>query len=86
MRVEQFKNNQGRPVKNQFIIYGDKSEAFQSYRSIIAIKHDSGVIEIGPDWDYSKTTGKYRNIFLGETKHETMQKIKSGEYIYNENL
>jgi hypothetical protein len=32
-------------------------------------------------WDYSKTTGKYRNLFLGETKSETEKKIKSGEYI-----
>ena len=32
-------------------------------------------------WDYSKTTGKYRNIFLNETKKDTEKKIKSGEYI-----
>ena len=31
-------------------------------------------------WDYSTTTGKYRNQFLGETKKETEKKIKSGEY------
>ena len=31
-------------------------------------------------WDYSKTTGKYRNLFLGESKAETEKKIKSGEY------
>ena len=32
-------------------------------------------------WDYSVTTGKYRNQFLGETKAETQKKIDSGEYI-----
>jgi len=32
-------------------------------------------------WDYSKTTGKYRNQFLGENKKETEKKIASGEYI-----
>lgn len=32
-------------------------------------------------WDYSTTTGKYRNQFLGETKRETEKKIKSGEYV-----
>jgi hypothetical protein len=26
-------------------------------------------------WDYSVTTGKYRNIFLGETRKETQKKI-----------
>ena len=32
-------------------------------------------------WDYSKTTGKYRNQFLGETKKQTQAKIDSGEYV-----
>ena len=31
-------------------------------------------------WDYSVTTGKYRNIFLNETKKETEKKIKDGVY------
>ena len=30
---------------------------------------------------YSKTTSKYRNMFLGETTKETQKKINSGEYI-----
>ena len=37
-------------------------------------------ITLSEDWDYSKTTGKYRNIFLEETKQETERKIKSGYY------
>lgn len=62
-------------------------EYLQSYSSIIAKKmicRLSGKIYIILDktyWNYSKTTGKYRNIFLGETKKETEKKIKSGEYI-----
>jgi len=32
-------------------------------------------------WDYSRTTGKYRNLFLQECKAETEKKIESGEYI-----
>jgi hypothetical protein len=32
------------------------------------------------NWEYSVTTGKYRNQFLMETKKETEAKIKSGEY------
>ncbi len=31
-------------------------------------------------WNYSKTTSKYRNQFLGETTKETQAKINSGEY------
>jgi hypothetical protein len=33
------------------------------------------------NWDYSVTTGKYRNIFLEETKKETQKKIDQGIYI-----
>ena len=32
-------------------------------------------------WRYSKTTGKHRNEFLGESITETRAKIKSKEYI-----
>ena len=32
-------------------------------------------------WDYSSTTGRYRNVFLGEDIHETRKKIKYNEYI-----
>lgn len=35
-------------------------------------------------WDYSSTTGKHRNQFLGEGIAETRKKIKSGEYQFFE--
>jgi len=31
-------------------------------------------------WNYSKTTSKYRNIFLGENSKEIQDKINSGVY------
>ncbi len=31
-------------------------------------------------WDYSRTTGNYRNDFLDENIAETRKKIESGEY------
>jgi len=34
----------------------------------------------GGTWDYSMTTNRYRNIFLGENKKATEEKIKSGTY------
>lgn len=56
--------------------------AFRSYNSNIVFKEDTGRIYLDKRyWDYSVTTGKYRNQFLGETKKETQAKIKSGEYI-----
>ena len=85
MKVENITSSNGNKIANQFVItdvYGNKY--FQSYNSIIAVKYTSGIFFIGLDqkyWNYSNTTGKYRNIFLNETITETKKKIKSGEYI-----
>lgn len=80
-KIEQFEGQNG-PVKNQFIIRTMDGVYFQSYNSIIAfIPADGSKIQLDPDyWDYSTTTGKYRNQFLNETKKETEAKIKSGIY------
>ena len=78
--LQQFEGHNGE-VKNQFQIFTDKGTAFQSYSSIIAAKVDGKVYLDENKWDYSTTTGKYRNQFLRETKKETEKKIKSGEYI-----
>jgi hypothetical protein len=76
----------GRPVANQFDIGdafdsdGTPARFFQSYDSII-VKDCGGEITLDYYyWDYSRTTSKYRNQFLGETKAETQAKIDSGEY------
>lgn len=61
-------------------------EYYQSYNSIIVLRgkrYDNGQIMTYLDinyWDYSNTTRKYRNLFLGETTKETKGKIESGEY------
>jgi len=52
----------------------------QSYNSIIAARTPDGIFLDKETWNYSTTTGKHRNEFLGETKEETKKKIKSGEY------
>ena len=85
MKVENITSNNGNKISNQFIITHDKqNEYFQSYKSIIAIKYNSkysNPIQLDQKyWNYSNTTGKYRNIFLNETITETKKKIKSGEY------
>ena len=84
MKVKYMTSAKGNKVANQFIITDDNNnEYFQSYRSIIA-KRDGDSYQIYLDeyfWDYSVTTGKYRNEFLGEGIAETRAKIKSGEYI-----
>ena len=95
MKVENITSNNGNKIANQFVITDDKqNEYFQSYNSMIVKKqntndfancvNDDQGLKIYLDqkyWNYSNTTGKYRNIFLGETITETKKKIKSGEYI-----
>mgnify|MGYP003668350352 FL=1 len=71
----------GNPVLNQFIIHDENGNTFfQSYKSII-VKLNGDDVELDQKyWNYSNTTGKYRNIFLNETIKDTRKKIKSGEY------
>lgn len=53
-----------------------------SYGNCIIKSERNKVIELDQKyWDYSTTTGKHRNDFLGETKAQTQAKINSGEYI-----
>jgi len=95
MKISNMLSTNGKAVPNQFVIVTEgrgslgnftKKEVFQSYKSIIAerIKWPNHPVEVRLDknkWDYSNTTGKYRNEFLGETKAETQRKIDSGEYV-----
>jgi len=81
MRVENMTSARGNKVANQFIINDNGAEYFQSYRSIIAKKSQGKIYLDEYYWDYSTTTGKYRNDFLGEGIADTRKKIQSGEYI-----
>lgn len=94
MKVRNMTNSSGSSVPNQFIITEEGrgsqgnfkiKEVFQSYSSIIVervVWDDGTIITLDRNkWDCSKTTGRYRNLFLGETKKETQAKIDSGEYI-----
>lgn len=82
MKVKNITGRTGRAVANQFIIEDDKGTYFQSYKTIIVKIDCRGQIYLDlHNWDFSVTTGKYRNEFLGEGKAETQAKIDSGEYI-----
>ena len=94
MKVRNMTSAKGNKIANQFIItdsYLDENgrqhitETFQGYNSVIATVKDVGLVgEVvsldAEKWDYSVTTGKYRNQFLGEGVAETRKKIASGEY------
>ena len=87
MKVQNMTSNNGNKIANQFEITDDFNTVyFQSYDSIIAKKtwNDKGEKRVFLDsnyWDYSVTTGKYRNIFLNESKKETQKKIDNGTYV-----
>jgi hypothetical protein len=81
MKTENITNKNGKKIANQFIINDDNGNTFfQSYKSIIVKLNINGVKLDQKYWNYSNTTGKYRNIFLNETIKDTREKIKSGEY------
>jgi len=93
MKVENMTSSRGNDVPNQFLLTGvsatqsfdgvnmKSGKRFQSYNSMIAHITYEGLVYLDrKTWNYSVTTGKYRNQFLGENKAETEKKIKSGEY------
>jgi len=81
IKVQQMKSpRSGGSVANQFIIYTSEGRYFQSYDSIIVAIEDGKTMLDENTWNYSRTTSKYRNEFLGETTAETRAKIESGEY------
>ena len=87
MKVQNIESSNGNKIKNQFIITDEDNGHiyFQSYNSIIVKKYvgqtQQHTFLDQKYWNYSNTTGKYRNIFLGETIKDTRAKIKNGTYI-----
>ena len=80
MKFIKVHNINNRP--NQFLIVTPNAHYFQSYESLIAMRDNEGKIYLDINkWDYSTTTGKYRNIFLNENKSLTQKKINSNVYL-----
>ena len=85
MKVQNMKSSKGNLVPNQFTFRDNNGYVyFQSYDSIIArvdlTKHDFIRLDF-KYWDYSKTTSKYRNMFLGMTTPDIKKAIKEGTII-----
>ena len=85
MNVSNFTNDKGNKIANQFIIYTPEYTIFQSYNSnIVKTTFENGKRVVYLDeyyYNYSNTTSKYRNKYLGETTKEIEAKIKAGIYI-----
>ena len=84
MIVNNFKNDKGKPIANQFIIGFQDWEIFQSYNSIIAVtKHDSNYILLDEKFhNYSVTTSRYLYLFLNMNRKEINFKYKQGYIRY----
>ena len=81
VKVYNMTSPNGNKVANQFEIYTSKGKYFQSYNSIIAFIDNNGKVFLDEDsWDYSRTTSKYRNLFLNKNTQEIKQLINEGEY------
>ncbi len=82
INVENIQNTRGNKIPNQFILQTNDGLYFQSYQTVIAfVPAISGrPILLDPKWNCSRTTSKYRTIFLDESTKETQKKIDSGEY------
>ena len=86
MKLGYFYGRTGREIANQRIEYTSEDTKFVSYDTNIVkttFDDEGKRITILDEyyWDYSRTTGKYRNEFLGEGIAETRKKIEDGKYI-----
>ena len=84
MKINNMTSSRGNKVPNQFIIHTPEATYFQSYQSIIIMTtFEDGERVVYLDeyyWNYSKTTSKYRNLFLGEDSKEVEKKVKNSVY------
>ena len=81
--VENMASTRGSATPNQFILWFENGQVFQSYKSIIAVKFNAfksvdNPYYLGSDWEFSQTTGKYRNAFLNSNKKSIINDLKNG--------
>lgn len=67
-KVSAMYSHNGNPIPNQITIRTSEGVFFQSYDSIIAFQGNDGNVLLDEKyWNWSKTTNKYRNMFLDES-------------------
>ena len=86
MIINNMISDKGNTIPNQYVIRLDNCDVFQSYETVIAIRnydYVNGKYEVYLNkeyYDYSRTTSKYRNKYLGLTSKEVKEKIKAKEF------
>ena len=84
MKVRNMIGTNGNAIANQFIIEMGALTQFQSYDSpIVSIDRNKKIITVFENYDYSKTTGKYRNLFMHSQGFFDMETIKGFKYYMN---
>jgi hypothetical protein len=82
MQVQNMTSNKGNKIANQFVIRTDEATYFQSYNAVICKWTKDNFIYLDETyWNWSRTTSKYRCLFLGESTDETKRKIAAGNYM-----
>lgn len=71
----------GRPVPNQFDLVCENGIAFQSYRTLIAVRMN-GYLYLTDYHDYSNTTCKYCTEWTGFNTAERRKGLESGRFIH----
>lgn len=71
-----------RLIPHTMIITTEQGQYLQSFDKIVCFKpfSDNPVLLDRKSWKKSKTTTKYRNVFLHEDKKTTEEKIRQGVY------
>lgn len=84
MKIKNLIGLKGNSVRNQFQIVSDEGDYFQSYETMIAFipktLNKKIILDVN-NWQSSRTTNKYRNLFLGMSTKEIEAEVKSGKII-----
>jgi hypothetical protein len=84
ININHMVSSAGKDVPNQYnvFIYSEDGiyNCFYSYDKLIIVIKNGKIIKVGKDYNYSNTTGKYRNIFTGLNLKELDKYIKDMSY------
>lgn len=75
-----YSERSGEAVRNQYEVVFERGRIFQSYQTLIAVRHD-GELFLSDSHDYSVTTSKYCGQWTGYNTAERREGLKSGKFI-----
>lgn len=90
VEVQNMTSKRGNIVPNQYEVIvhtkGAVYNCFYSYNSFI-LSYKNGIIDrVGKNYNYSRTTDRYRNMFTEMTLKDLESCMKNKNFIYDETL